>query len=89
MYRYILFTGKQRNKRKYCKERSENLNIFIEKLSISQNNFEKHCSCGNCLHLLSNLFILSFSFLLYSTIKYVSSFKTDLILKATVSRFSK
>ena len=32
---FFLFIGKQQNKRKNCKERSENLNIFIEKFSIS------------------------------------------------------
>ena len=35
MYWYILHIGKQRNKRKNCKKRQENLNIFIEKFSVS------------------------------------------------------
>ena len=34
MYWHILGIGKQRNKQKNCKERSENLNIFIEKFTI-------------------------------------------------------
>ena len=35
MYWYILYIGKQQNKRKNYKERSENPNIFIEKFSVS------------------------------------------------------
>ena len=37
------------------KKRLKNLNIFVEKLYVSSNNFEKHHSCGNWLHQLASL----------------------------------
>ena len=37
------------------KRRLKNLNVFVEKLYVSSNNFEKHHSYGNWLHQWANL----------------------------------